>query len=143
MTLCISVFASGPGETLLANILAIFAPSRWGLSPTTQTARYSSTKRPTPGPRSSEPWSPYSYNEAVTITSPPGSRTPATTESATATTNIGNGDCVKVTSILPGKVPESISIRVTSTTNSGKIELPLNKVTSTPVGTRSVSGAAG
>jgi len=99
----------------------------------------------TAGPKAIASLNPYLQTEAETISWESGVQTEATSDTGGGmdVTNIQNGDYIKVASVDFGSGATSFSARVASGGSGGSIELHLDSVTGTTIGTCAVPGTGG
>lgn len=86
---------------------------------------------------------PYTRQEAETIAWSQGVETEVCSEGGINVYSINNGDYIKVKGVAFGNGAASFSARVASASSGGKIELRLDSVSGTLVGTCNVSGTGG
>jgi len=99
----------------------------------------------TDGPQPIANLNPFLQTEAETIALESGVQTEVTSDTGGGmdVTNIQNGDYIKVKSVDFGIGANSFSARVASSTSGGNIELHLDSVTGTTIGTCAVTGTGG
>ena len=97
------------------------------------------------GPQAIANLNPYLQTEAETIAWESGVQTEVTSDTGGGmdVTSINNGDYIKVQSVDFGAGATSFDARVASNTSGGSIELHLDSLTGTVIGTCAVSGTGG
>ena len=112
-------------------------------SPTAPTGRSRrSTCRPTE-PAAIATLNPFLQVEAETIAFSSGLKTEVCSEGGMDVTQINNGDYIKVKNVAFGTGATSFDARVASNTSGGSIELHLDSLTGTVIGTCAVAGTGG
>ena len=99
----------------------------------------------TAGPQAIANLNPFLQTEAETIAWESGVQTEVTSDTGGGmdVTSINNGDYIKVRSVDFGTGATSFDARVASSTSGGNIELHLDSLTGTMIGTCAVSGTGG
>ena len=99
----------------------------------------------TAGPQAIANLNPFVQTEAETIASESGVQTEVTSDTGGGmdVTSINNGDYIKVKNVDFGAGATSFDARVASNTSGGSIELHLDTLTGTVIGTCAVSGTGG
>ena len=99
----------------------------------------------TAGPQAIANLNPFLQTEAETIASESGVQTEVTSDTGSGmdVTSINNGDYIKIRSVDFGAGATSFDARVASSTSGGTIELHLDSISGTLIGTCAVSGTGG
>ena len=97
----------------------------------------------TAGPAPVATLDPFSQVEAETIAFSSGLKTEVCSEGGMDVTQINNGDYIKVKNVAFGTGATSFDARVASSTSGGSIELHVDSLTGTVIGTCAVSGTGG
>ena len=100
-------------------------------------------KMTTAGPAAIATLNPFQQVEAETIAFSSGLKTETCSEGGQDVTQINNGDYIKVANVAFGTGATSFDARVASSTSGGSIELHLDSLSGTVIGTCAVSGTGG
>ena len=100
-------------------------------------------KMSTTGPAAVATLNPFLQVEAETIAFSAGLKTEVCSEGGMDVTQINNGDYIKVKNVAFGTGATSFDARVASSTSGGSIELHLDSLTGTVIGTCAVAGTGG
>jgi arabinoxylan arabinofuranohydrolase len=95
------------------------------------------------GPSPIENLNPFTQTEAETIAFSSGLKTEVCSEGGMNVTSINNGDYIKVRSVDFGTGAVSFAARVASAASGGSIEMHLDSVTGTLIGTCAIGGTGG